>query len=93
MRFLVLEQRLANTTAEQATWNIINVLPYIGLENIPVYKGVERPLSDVEPLLDGAFRDTGFSNAKLEKYCKSPENLSVQAWFEDVLVNTHTQFN
>ena len=78
-----------NTTLDQATRNVCDMLAYLHQTNIPVFKGANTPMGDIPPLLDGAFGETGLSLATLPQSSTQPQNGDAVSWIAQTLKETN----
>ncbi len=77
-----------NTNVIQGTRNVLDMMDLVGLQNIPVYLGLDKPISGLEPLLDGAYGSNGLSNATLPTSNLQPQSQPATEWMAHTLSNT-----
>jgi inosine-uridine nucleoside N-ribohydrolase len=77
-----------NTNVAQGTRNVLDMMDIVGIGDIPVYQGLEKPISGLEPLLDGAYGSNGLSNATLPSSSLQPQSQHAVEWMADTLLNT-----
>ena len=76
-----------NTNVAQGTRNVLDMMDLVGLQNIPVYQGLDKPISGLEPLLDGAYGSNGLSNATLPQSNLKPQDQDAVDWMAETLLN------
>ena len=77
-----------NTNVQQGTRNVLDMMALTGLDDIPVYQGLDKPISGLDPLLDGAYGSNGLSNATLPPSNLKPQAMPATDWMADTLLNT-----
>lgn len=80
-----------NTNLQQATRNTLDFMDYIGMDAaIPIFAGADRPISGLDPLLDGAYGANGLSNATLPTSKRQANAKDAVSWMADTLSNAKT---
>lgn len=76
-----------NTNVTQGTRNVLDMMDLVGLQSTPVYQGLDKPISGLDPLLDGAYGSNGLSNATLPLSNLQPQSQGATDWMADTLLN------
>lgn len=79
-----------NTNVSQGTQNVLDMMALVHLQNTPVYQGLDRPMSGLPPLLDGAYGSNGLSNATLPQSNLQPNNMHATDWMAETLLNANS---
>jgi len=75
-----------NTNVAQGTRNVLDMMALVGLHNIPVYQGLDKPISGLEPLLDEAYGSNGLSNATLPTSTLRAQTAHATDWMAETLL-------
>jgi inosine-uridine nucleoside N-ribohydrolase len=76
-----------NTDVFQATKNMCKALSFLGYDEIPVFQGMNAPLSPFRPFGDDAYGSEGIGKAYLPNTDKVHERENAISWLEKTIEN------